>query len=116
MVRSKGSGSFVVERRSADVSIFGTSLTDLLRENRMKADLSRESFSAEKRYSRVILQQGRILTDADWNEQTSILLHHLCALSPARSVKSKLSTSIRARFRSTALSESHGDALTDPTA
>ena len=31
----------------------------------MKADLSRDSFSAEKRFSRVILQQGRILTDAD---------------------------------------------------
>ncbi len=47
----------------------------------MKADLSRDSFSAEKRYSRVILQEGRILTDADWNEQTSILLHHLRALT-----------------------------------
>ena len=28
-----------------------------------------------KRFSRVLMQQGRVQLDADWNEQTDILLH-----------------------------------------
>src|SRR4051812_21238116 len=43
----------------------------------MKADLSRVTFNPHQHFSRVLMQQGRVQLDADWNEQTSILLHHL---------------------------------------
>lgn len=42
----------------------------------MKGDFSRETFAAERRHSRVLLQQGRMLCDADVNELVAILLHH----------------------------------------
>jgi photosystem II stability/assembly factor-like uncharacterized protein len=35
----------------------------------MKGDLSRETFDRARHYSAVRLQQGRVVTDADWNEQ-----------------------------------------------
>lgn len=38
----------------------------------MKADLSRNTFDRSQHYSAVRLQQGRIVTDADWNEQADI--------------------------------------------
>jgi len=38
-------------------------------------DISRSSFQKEKHYARVILQQGRPLLDADFNEQAEILLN-----------------------------------------
>jgi photosystem II stability/assembly factor-like uncharacterized protein len=38
----------------------------------MKADLSRNTFNRALHYSAVRLQQGRILTDADWNEQADV--------------------------------------------
>src|SRR5215472_4103198 len=38
----------------------------------MKADLSRNSFDRAQHFSAVRLQQGRIVTDADWNEQADI--------------------------------------------
>jgi hypothetical protein len=41
----------------------------------MKSDKSRETFHPEKHYSSVRLQQGRVLTDADWNEQSDIIEH-----------------------------------------
>jgi hypothetical protein len=43
----------------------------------MKGDFSRDTFEAEKHFLRVLMQQGRVQLDADWNEQTSILLHYL---------------------------------------
>lgn len=43
----------------------------------MKADLTRSSFDPLKRFSRVLMQQGRVQLDADWNEQADILLHML---------------------------------------
>ncbi|OIO71898.1 MAG: hypothetical protein AUJ57_06550 [Zetaproteobacteria bacterium CG1_02_53_45] len=39
----------------------------------MKAEISRNSHDPEKRYSGVYQQQGRMLTDADWNELVDIL-------------------------------------------
>lgn len=39
----------------------------------MKTEISRDSFQALKRYSGVYQQQGRMLTDADWNELVDIL-------------------------------------------
>ncbi len=41
----------------------------------MKSDISRSSFDARKHYSKVVMQQGRVQLDADWNEQQDILLH-----------------------------------------
>ena len=41
----------------------------------MRADLTRNSFDPAKYFSRVLMQQGRVQLDADWNEQASILLH-----------------------------------------
>ena len=43
----------------------------------MKADLSRDTFEPTRHFLRVLSQQGRVYLDADSNEQTSILLHHL---------------------------------------
>jgi hypothetical protein len=47
----------------------------------MKADLTRVTFDPFKHFSRVLMQQGRVQLDADWNEQTAILIHYLRALS-----------------------------------
>jgi hypothetical protein len=41
----------------------------------MKGDFSRDTFDPVKRYSGVLMQQGRVQLDADWNEQLSIQLH-----------------------------------------
>ena len=38
----------------------------------MKGDLSRNTFDRAQHYSAVRLQQGRIVTDADWNEQADL--------------------------------------------
>jgi len=38
----------------------------------MKGDFSRDSFDPAKHFARVLLQQGRVLTDADFNEQAAI--------------------------------------------
>src|SRR6266481_3318981 len=43
----------------------------------MKNDITRNTFDATKNFSRVLMQQGRVQLDADWNEQVSILLHYL---------------------------------------
>jgi hypothetical protein len=40
----------------------------------MTGDFTRDSFEAAKRFRRVLLQQGRVQLDADFNEQSSILL------------------------------------------
>ncbi len=47
----------------------------------MKGDFSRDTFNAEKHFSRVLQQQGRVQLDADTNEQTAILLHYLRTLA-----------------------------------
>ncbi|MBI1868075.1 MAG: hypothetical protein HYS06_07260 [Methylocystis sp.] len=41
----------------------------------MKGDISRDTFDATKHYSGVVMQQGRVQLDADWNEQQSIHRH-----------------------------------------
>ncbi len=41
----------------------------------MKGDFTRMTFRAEKHYTRVLKQQGRVDVDADWNEQNDILMH-----------------------------------------
>ena len=41
----------------------------------MKGDYSRLSFNPAKRYRAVLMQQGRLQLDADWNEQVQIAEH-----------------------------------------
>jgi len=43
----------------------------------MKADLSRITFDPKKHYTKVIMQQGRVQADADWNEQQAIDQYHI---------------------------------------
>src|SRR4030095_11254111 len=43
----------------------------------MKTQVSRDSFNSDKRYSGVYLQQGRMITDADWNEEAEIAKRRL---------------------------------------
>lgn len=43
----------------------------------MKTQISRNSFKAVNRYAGVYQQQGRMLTDADWNELVDLLKGHL---------------------------------------
>ncbi len=47
----------------------------------MKGDFSRDTFNLKKNFSRVLMQQGRVLLDADWNEQSAILLHYMQTLA-----------------------------------
>ena len=47
----------------------------------MQGDFTRDTFDPSKHFSRVLMQQGRVQVDADWNEQTSILLHYLRTLA-----------------------------------
>ena len=46
-----------------------------------RGDFSRDSFDPLKRFSRVLMQQGRVQLDSDWNEQSDILLHYLRSLA-----------------------------------
>lgn len=47
----------------------------------MRGDFTRDTFDPARHFSRVLMQQGRVQLDADWNEQTSILLHYLRTLA-----------------------------------
>ncbi len=47
----------------------------------MKGDFSRNTFDPRKHFTRVLMQQGRVQLDADWNEQVAVLLHYLQALA-----------------------------------
>jgi len=54
----------------------------------MKGDYSRNPLSpfdldpqSRSPYSRVLMQQGRVQLDADWNEQVAVLLHYLRTLA-----------------------------------
>jgi hypothetical protein len=41
----------------------------------MKGDFSRDTFNPRKHYAGVLMQQGRVQIDADWNEQQGIVQH-----------------------------------------
>jgi hypothetical protein len=43
----------------------------------LKGDFSRDTFSPRKHYSAVLMQQGRVQLDADWNEQRAIDRHRI---------------------------------------
>ncbi len=46
-----------------------------------KGDFTRDTFDPFKHFSRVLMQQGRVLCDADWNEQHDILSRYLRILT-----------------------------------
>lgn len=46
-----------------------------------RGDFTRDTFHPAKHFSRVLIQQGRVQLDADFNEQTAILLHYLQTLA-----------------------------------
>lgn len=43
----------------------------------MKADTTRSTFKQARHYNRVLMQQGRVQIDADWNEQIDITGHRI---------------------------------------
>ena len=47
----------------------------------MRGDFSRDTYDRIRHFSRVLQQQGRVQVDADWNEQTDVLLHYLRMLA-----------------------------------
>lgn len=47
----------------------------------MRGDFTRLTFDPLKHYSRVMMQQGRVQLDADWNELVDMQLHFLRALA-----------------------------------
>ena len=47
----------------------------------MKADLTRNTFYPFRHFTRVLMQQGRVQLDADWNEQAAILLRYLRSMA-----------------------------------
>lgn len=47
----------------------------------MKGDFTRDTFDPGKHFLRVLMQQGRVQVDADWNEQVAILLHYMQTLA-----------------------------------
>jgi hypothetical protein len=47
----------------------------------MHGDFSRDSFDPKLNFARVLMQQGRLIVDADWNEQSAILLHYMRTLA-----------------------------------
>jgi hypothetical protein len=47
----------------------------------MQGDYSRVTFDPKRQFTMVLMQQGRVLLDADYNEQTAILLHYLRQLA-----------------------------------
>ena len=47
----------------------------------MKGDFSRRTFDEKKHYRRVLMQQGRVQLDSDWNEQIDINLHYFRSLA-----------------------------------
>lgn len=46
-----------------------------------RGDFTRDTFNKSKHFLRVLMQQGRVQLDADWNEQVSILLDRLQSLA-----------------------------------
>ena len=47
----------------------------------MKGDFTRDTFDRRNHFSRVLMQQGRVQLDADWNEQIAILMHYMRTLA-----------------------------------
>ena len=52
----------------------------------MYGDFARVTFNALNNRSRVLMQQGRVQLEADWNEQSAIFLHLLRTLAKDRGI------------------------------
>ena len=65
------------------VTAYRKELIDLKKAARgeFRGDFTRDTFNPLDRFSRVLMQQGRVQLDADWNEQNSIVLYNLRTLS-----------------------------------
>lgn len=46
-----------------------------------RGDFTRDTFDPYRHFSRVLMQQGRVQLDSDWNEQVSITTHYLRTLT-----------------------------------
>lgn len=46
-----------------------------------RGDVTRDTFDDRHRFSRVLMQQGRVQLDADFNEQASLMVHYLRGLA-----------------------------------
>ncbi|BAZ37723.1 hypothetical protein NIES4101_36460 [Calothrix sp. NIES-4101] len=46
-----------------------------------RGDFTRDTFDPRKNFLRVLMQQGRVQVDADWNEQVAILVHYIQTLA-----------------------------------
>jgi hypothetical protein len=71
----------------------------------MKADVSRSTFDPQHQYSAVLMQQGRVQIDADWNEQQAIHRHRAdafaCNVIGASGMPISGATGVAAGFRIT---------------
>ncbi|QDT90464.1 DUF6519 domain-containing protein [Gimesia algae] len=47
----------------------------------MHGDFSRDSYNLKNNFTRVLMQQGRLIVDADWNEQSAIVFNYLQTLA-----------------------------------
>jgi hypothetical protein len=68
-----------LERRKYLPGTAATTLTPFNGE--FRGDVTRSTFDPSLHYSAVLMQQGRVQLDADWNEQAGIVLHYLRALA-----------------------------------
>src|SRR6185437_4398702 len=46
-----------------------------------RGDFTRDTFDPLKHFARVLMQQGRVQLDSDWNEQAAILLRYVQTLA-----------------------------------
>ena len=69
------------EREPVDVSREGEKSGVCGTGGEFRGDFSRDTFDPQKHYTRVLMQQGRVQLDADWNEQADIVLHTLRELA-----------------------------------
>ena len=46
-----------------------------------RGDFTRDTFDPRKHFVRVLMQQGRVLLDSDFNEQSAILLNYMQTLA-----------------------------------
>lgn len=102
----------------------------------MNGDFSRDSFDPGKHFSRVLMQQGRVQLDADWNEQVSIFWHlwrsfvsdlvgphagpgkncgfHIAAMGDLRNLPKEFNIDDKEQRRLQAMLAKHGDFLIFP--
>ncbi len=73
-----GSGFNDAERKIFLEAILHYQKARLKSENgEFRGDLTRDTFDSCNNFSKVLMQQGRVQLDADWNEQVSISTHNL---------------------------------------